>query len=1235
MLMHLSHLDLSDAFPDTTIDRATDLWADNGVLEVEVSSDGRHIGAIVQGSRQEPYRQKIKLTPKQRGIKIESTCTCPMRLNCKHVAAALLELLFRFEMENETGAPGDLNDHGDTAVGTGPMLLPAVVDRNLPAPAASVPPAPSNSMSPDVLAWLTRLASATAPVVPAAPAPANPNLRYLVFVLNHELPAGWKDAAPVRLRAVTYKLTKAGLITDVRHYDLDNILRPRDQIPRSFTDADIALLNDLFLLKRRGTHVPYNDVVLGPDALSTDVLRRVIGSGLLRYGSPDGHRLNSGSAIRAEPQWLKTDRGAQCLAFVPAVPITDDAPIADDAQGAPATIVFDHVLPLVPPHYISLDSGLAGPIVTDLPPAIALEIARAPTIALSEAARVKEMMRHRVTAVPIAPAAPGATGDATELVAQPPVAHLLPLPDAPDDVELRTIRPIPRLQLMMTKARLERSVLWYTSEPKHHTGFPLPIARLAFDYGGEIVAFHAANGTLERIENGRLILMPRDHKAELAAAELLGRYGMAPLLKMPFDIVPEHERDLYLQPSKVSIYDFVKVFDQPERFIAFGTEAIPELVSSGWQIEFSDDYPYRIADGDVQWWADTEEGSGIDWMSFELGIEFEGHRINLVPQLAAMLAKLPSEAAALAFSADTAEQFNTICRKLMLYHALPDGRLLPLPGDRMAPILKSLLELIGPRGHRLQNGKIKLHRADAAALAAFAGGVGLDVAWAASAERLIALGQRLTAGRGVTVIKPPKTFKASLRPYQSDGLAWLDFLRDAGFGGVLADDMGLGKTVQALAFLAREKAEGRLDKPVLIVAPTSVLPNWQAECERFVPKLKVLPLRGLERRELFGQIASSDLVLTTYPLLARDQDVLLKQEFHAAILDEAQAIKNPKANVSLIAHQIDARHRFALTGTPLENNLGEVWSLFQFLSPGLLGDETTFRRVFRTPIEKHGDTAAQKFLSQRLKPFMLRRTKAEVATELPPKTEIVERVRLEGGQRDLYETVRSLMHARVRDEIAKKGLAKSHIIFLDALLKMRQICCDPRLLKMPQARKVKSSAKLERLMEMIPEMVAEGRRILLFSQFTSMLELIEVELAALKIPYVQLTGDTVDRATPVRAFQSGQVPLFLLSLKAGGTGLNLTAADTVIHYDPWWNPAVERQATDRAHRIGQVNPVFVYKMIVEEGIEEAIELLKAKKAALAEALFDGSSKSPFDLTEADVSALFRPLGADQARKRVA
>ena len=321
-----------------------------------------------------------------------------------------------------------------------------------------------------------------------------------------------------------------------------------------------------------------------------------------------------------------------------------------------------------------------------------------------------------------------------------------------------------------------------------------------------------------------------------------------------------------------------------------------------------------------------------------------------------------------------------------------------------------------------------------------------------------------------------------------------------------------------------------------------------------------------------------------------------------------------------------------LTGTPLENHLGELWSQFDFLLPGFLGGGRQFARHWRTPIEKQNDGRRRDLLARRIRPFILRRKKEDVAQELPPKTIIVRNVELEGGQRDLYETVRAAMDVKVRDEIASRGFGRSQIVILDALLKLRQVCCDPRLVKAGSARKVKERAKLDLLMAMLPELVDEGRRILVFSQFTSMLALIEHELANIGLDYALLTGDTGDRETPISRFQAGEVPIFLISLKAGGVGLNLTAADTVIHYDPWWNPAVENQATDRAHRLGQDKPVFVYKLIVEEGIEAAIEMLKARKAALAEALFAGRAKTPLDLTNPDISALFAPLNRSAERR---
>ena len=332
--------------------------------------------------------------------------------------------------------------------------------------------------------------------------------------------------------------------------------------------------------------------------------------------------------------------------------------------------------------------------------------------------------------------------------------------------------------------------------------------------------------------------------------------------------------------------------------------------------------------------------------------------------------------------------------------------------------------------------------------------------------------------------------------------------------------------MEALAHILTEREAGRLDRPALVVAPTSVVPNWRAETARFAPELRVHVSHGLKRKEAFGQFARSDLVLTTYPLLARDKDALLAQEFHLVILDEAQQIKNAKTQAAKVVQQLKSRHRLCLTGTPLENHLGELWSLFHFLMPGFLGEADAFRRLYRTPIEKGADEPRRLSLARRIRPFVLRRTKEQVAAELPAKTEISEVIELGDAQSDLYETVRAAMDERVRAEIAARGLAQSQIVVLDALLKLRQICCDPRLLKLDAARKVKDSAKLARLLEMLEELLAEGRRVLLFSQFTSMLELIEQDLKARAIEYVKLTGDTRDRKKPVDTFQSGKVPLF-------------------------------------------------------------------------------------------------------------
>ena len=643
-------------------------------------------------------------------------------------------------------------------------------------------------------------------------------------------------------------------------------------------------------------------------------------------------------------------------------------------------------------------------------------------------------------------------------------------------------------------------------------------------------------------------------------------------------------------------------------WITLMVDLLPELEAEGWRITI--DPSFRMAMKEVSaWYGEVEEAPSGGWFDLELGIEVDGKRVSLLPLLAAQLA-----------DAKGVEQFRALDDEGFMLLPLDGGGVVRLPVSRLRRLADVLVELYDH--DTLDGDKLRLDRLQAPRLLEL--DEGEAIAWSGD-RKLRQYGRKLARFKGIKAVKPPRGLSAELRPYQQEGLNWLQFLRQYELGGVLADDMGLGKTIQTLAHLLKEKETRRADRPSLVVGAASLMVNWRREAERFAPSLKVLTLHGPGRKALFDAIGDHDLVLTTYPLLARDRAALTAASWHLAVFDEAQHLKNPKAKAWAAARELEARHRIALTGTPMENHLGELWSIFDQLIPGFLGESRRFSKLFRTPIEKRGDHDRHEALRRRTAPFMLRREKNEVVTELPPKSEILSQVELDGGQRDLYEAIRVSMFKRVREEIEKRGLARSHITILDALLKLRQVCCDPRLLKVERAKKVKESAKLAQLMEMLPEMVEEGRRILLFSQFTSMLGLIEKELKRHKIAYVKLTGQTRDRATPVDRFQAGEVPIFLISLKAGGSGLNLTAADTVIHYDPWWNPAVERQATDRAHRIGQEKPVFVYKLIAQGTVEERIAEMQARKQGLADALFAEGGKGAAALTGEELQALFEPL----------
>jgi SNF2 family DNA or RNA helicase len=454
--------------------------------------------------------------------------------------------------------------------------------------------------------------------------------------------------------------------------------------------------------------------------------------------------------------------------------------------------------------------------------------------------------------------------------------------------------------------------------------------------------------------------------------------------------------------------------------------------------------------------------------------------------------------------------------------------------------------------YKFTDGPIKLQKLDAALLA---GDTEIEIDVPDDIEEIA---ERVMSFTKIDKVVLPDGLKATLRDYQLDGFYWMQFLAKSGFNGILADDMGLGKTLQTLTHILAEKESGRDGgRPSLVVAPTSVVVNWQREAAKFAPGLKVLILQGPQRHHLFSQIADADIVLSSFALIPRDLEYFKQQHFHQIILDEAQHIKNPSAKISQAVRELSSNHRLCLSGTPIENHLGELWSQFSFLMPGLLGSNESFNENYRNPIEKDHSEAKRNLLNAKVGPLILRRTKHDVAKELPPKTEILHSIELHTEQKDLYETVRSTMDKQVRQAIIARG-GQAQIVFLDALLKLRQICCHPTLLK--QNHNATESAKFDYLVDLLETLRRENHRVLIFSQFTSMLSLIEAHLIAEDVGYLILTGATKDRQSLVERFQGGEGEVFLISLKAGGTGLTLTGADTVIHYDPWWNPAAENQA---------------------------------------------------------------------------
>lgn len=784
------------------------------------------------------------------------------------------------------------------------------------------------------------------------------------------------------------------------------------------------------------------------------------------------------------------------------------------------------------------------------------------------------------------PVDPGKVDALIEQMARRAIAADIPRPAA------RTITRLPRLTPTAV-LRLERAAT--ADDPE----LALARARLRFCYGEAEIG---AGRDMVLLDDERVAWLERDPAAESAARHRLVDLGLVEASNM----------------FNINCNDGDKCDDPHEYWIAREPHRAGEIWArvqgaKNWRIVVEPEFDYRLV-APERWYGllDANEAGTFE---LELGAELGGRRFPVLDQLLAWLDAVP--AGWLKHLLDHDDDTGSLLLRL------DPTRIARMPAATLRATLTVLVELVeqrdrsaGPLTHAV------LPRARLAGL-----GEMLQHWQLAGPEDMIEIVRALANPAALPPMAEPEGLRAELRDYQRRGLAWLQTLARGGFGGILADDMGLGKTLQVLAHIVAEKHAGRLDRPCLIVAPTSLLFNWRAEAARFAPELRVLTLHGPKRRREFARLDCRnnhhDIALTSYALLNRDHARLAARTWHMVVLDEAQAIKNPASGVARRARALDARQRICLTGTPMENHLGELWSLFNFALPGLLGSARDFKQRYRAPIEKHDDGLRMQALRGVVAPFLLRRTKHDAAPELPPVSEIERHVEMQHEQRRLYETVRIAMHDKVRRAIERHGLERSRVVVLDALLRLRQICCDPRLVKGLDPAGKARSAKLELLRQMLPEAVDEGRRILVFSQFTSMLALIEAELTEMGLEYVKLTGRTRDRERPVRRFQAGQIPVFLISLKAGGAGLNLTAADTVIHYDPWWNPAVEDQATGRAHRIGQADQVFSWRLITAGSVEERVMQLQQNKRQLIEGLFARGNTTTVD-TQA-LEALFAPL----------
>lgn len=618
--------------------------------------------------------------------------------------------------------------------------------------------------------------------------------------------------------------------------------------------------------------------------------------------------------------------------------------------------------------------------------------------------------------------------------------------------------------------------------------------------------------------------------------------------------------------------------------LVLDTTSLISLIStlpSDWEIFIERDAPEKIHRSKVDF--EFKTSSEIDWLDINGDVTVDHEKYSLAELI-------------LASNSD-----GQIVKLRGKNHFLPDD-------------LYEKIKKLTPFGDK-KTGEIKINRVQAGIVESL-GDIIAEDSLHESWQKTLAVVRNY---QEISQVKKIPGLSATLRPYQKHGVSYLNYLNQTGFGGLLADDMGLGKTLQTIALLTKIFTEQK-SLFCLVIMPSSVLANWEIEIKKFSPQLRVHNYSGLKR--IFPKREDAEIVLTTYGLLRIDKQKIVEQDFDYLILDEAHHAKNFKSVTAKTAREIRAKNKLCLTGTPIENNLLELYSQMEFLNPGIFGNLEEFKQNIAIPIEKYNDKEKSEHLQKMTKPFILRRTKEQVLIDLPQKTEQTIFVEMETRQQKFYDSIKNYYQTKVLGLVAKQGVAKSHLQILEALLRLRQACCDPRLIK-PQT--TTTSAKLLETIELVKNAIAEGHKILLFSQFTSMIDILEKTFHIHSIPFVTLTGQTATakRAKIVADFQESPTPLvFLLSIKAGGVGINLTGADYVIHYDPWWNPAVEKQATDRAHRIGQTKPVTVYKIITKNSIEEKILQLQDKKRDLVDRIIVGE-KINKELTKDDLEYLLR------------